>query len=258
MRLDVYLYVKGYVKSRQKAKALIENNCVSVDKKFISKPSYDLDEDTICDIEINDDCKYVSRGGLKLEKILSESNLCVQDKICLDIGASTGGFTDCLLQLGAKKVIALDTGTNQLDASLKNDFRVVSIENFNAKNISFELIGEFVDIITIDVSFISQTLIMPAAFSVLKDGGCYVSLIKPQFEAGRERIGKGGIVKNNKDRLYAVKKVLQCSEALGYSCTAFIKSPIKGGDGNIEYLAIFERSKNKVTDDYVKNIVLSQ
>ncbi|MBQ7352981.1 MAG: TlyA family RNA methyltransferase [Clostridia bacterium] len=258
MRLDLYLFVNGYVKSRQKAKILIETNNVTVNNKTISKPSFDVDEKTEYDIKIFDDCKYVSRGGIKLEKILDLSKINVTDAVCLDIGASTGGFTDCLLQHGAKKVFALDSGTNQLDQSLKNSNRVVSIENFNAKSVDISIINEMIDVITIDVSFISQTLIMKNAFTVLKDDGKYVSLIKPQFEVGREKIGKGGIVKKEKDRLFAVNKVIDFAENLGYCCTNFIKSPISGGDGNIEYLAIFEKSKNKVEKEYINKIVLDR
>lgn len=258
MRLDLYLFVSGYVKSRQKAKTLIESKNVTVNNKTIFKPSFEVDENIEHDIKIYDDCKYVSRGGIKLEKILDISKLDVTDSVCLDIGASTGGFTDCLLQHGAKKVFALDSGTNQLDQSLKDNNRVISIENFNAKSINISVINEMIDVITIDVSFISQTLIMKNAFSVLKDDGKYVSLIKPQFEVGKEKVGKGGIVKKEKDRLFAVNKVIDFAEDLGYRCSTFIKSPISGGDGNIEYLAIFEKSDYKVEKEYINKIVLNQ
>ena len=258
MRLDLFLFTGNYVKSRQKAKVLIEGGNVTIENKIITKPSYDIDENSVPNIQIIDDCKYVSRGGLKLEKVIEASNMKIDGKICIDIGASTGGFTDCLLQYGAKKVYAIDSGTNQLDHSLKINDKVVSIEGFNAKGLSIDLIGEPADIITIDVSFISQTLIMPGAFQLLCDKGVYISLIKPQFEAGRDKIGKGGIVKNSKDRLFAVNKVLECAEALGYKCNFFIKSPIKGGDGNIEYLSVFEKSDKGISKDYIKNLVLSQ
>ena len=258
MRLDLYLFVSGRVKSRQKAKALIESNNVTVNNKIITKPSFDVDENIEYDIQIFDDCKYVSRGGIKLEKILEISKVDVTNLVCLDIGASTGGFTDCLLQHGAKKVFALDSGTNQLDSSLKESEKVVSIENFNAKGISINTINELVDIITIDVSFISQTLLMNGAFSVLKENGKYISLIKPQFEVGREKISKGGIVKKEKDRLFAANKVIDFAESLGYNCTAFIESPISGGDGNIEYLAIFEKSESKVNKAYINKVIIKR
>ena len=258
MRLDLYLFNNEQVKSRQKAKDLIEQGCVLVNGQVITKPAYEIDENSNNLINIYDNCKYVSRGGLKLEKIINESCIDISDKVCLDIGASTGGFTDCLLQFGAKKVFSVDSGTNQLDKSLKENPKVISIEGFNARNISFDLTCEYVDIITIDVSFISQTLIMPSAFSVLKENGAYISLIKPQFEAGREKIGKGGIVKNGKDRFFAVKKVIDFAKESGFNCTHFTKSPIKGGDGNVEFLGIFEKSDKYLNEENIKTIVLSQ
>ena len=258
MRLDLYLFNNNYVKSRQKAKGLIEGGNVMIDNKIVTKPAFEINEDQDYNIEITDDCKYVSRGGLKLEKILTVSDFDLNNKICVDIGSSTGGFTDCLLQFGAKRVYAIDSGKDQLDLSLKNNKKVFSIESFNAKNLNKEMFDELIDVVTIDVSFISQTLIMPQIFSILSDGGSFISLIKPQFEAGRERIGKGGIVKDSKSRLFAVNKVIECAEAFGYRSTCFIKSPIKGGDGNIEYLSIFEKVDNGISKDYIKKLILSQ
>ena len=159
MRADLFLFNGGYVKSRQKAKILIENKCVLIDGKVVSKPSFEIDELFEHKIEITDNCAYVSRGGLKLEAILDYAKIDVQGRKCLDIGASTGGFTDCLLKRGATVVYALDSGSNQLDIDIKNDPRVVSIENFNARNDLTSVINGKVDVITIDVSFISQTLI---------------------------------------------------------------------------------------------------
>ena len=257
IRLDLYLNEFGFTKSRQKAKILIESGCVYVNSQKISKPSHLVNEEEIIDVKIINDCPYVSRGGLKLEKVLNDMKYDLQNKIALDIGASTGGFTDCLLKHGAKLVYAVDSGVNQLDESLIDNEKVISIEKYNARNISFDLIGECVDIITIDVSFISQTLILPAAIKLLKPEGAYISLIKPQFEAGKDKIGKGGIVKKSKDRFLGVKKVLDSAIDQGLSCIYFSASPILGGDGNIEFLAVFSKNGSKSIDESeIKKIVL--
>lgn len=245
MRLDLYLSTYGYVKSRQRAKSLIEGGHVKVDSQKITKPSYLIDEEKNVHIEIIDPCPYVSRGGLKLEKAILESGISINNVVAIDIGASTGGFTDCLLKHGARLVYAIDSGTNQLDESLKNDSRVVSIENYNARALCYEDIGEYCDIVTIDVSFISQTYILPSISNLLKENGNCISLIKPQFEVGRSNIGKGGIVKDKRARLHGVMKVIECASALGLNCLYFFKSPILGGDGNVEFLTVF--SKHKVT-----------
>ena len=253
MRLDLYLFQNGYVKSRQRAKSLIEEGNVMVNGIAIQKPSFDIVEDA--KIEIFDDCPYVSRGGLKLEGILNATGDDVSNKVCIDIGASTGGFTHCLLLKGANKVYAIDSGTNQLAEELKNDERVISIENFNARNLTQDLIGEAVDIITIDVSFISQNLILPNISVLLKGEGIFYSLIKPQFEVGRALVGKGGIVKDKKARLIAVNSVISCAKEHGLKCNKFLKSPIQGGDGNVEYLASFSKNGYEVSNDYIKKIV---
>ena len=253
MRADIFLFQNDYVKSRQRAKALIENGCVKINSKIITKPSLDVCGDDIS-VEIQDDCPYVSRGGLKLEAILKLTNAEVENKVCLDIGASTGGFTHCLLLNGAKKVFAVDSGTGQLATELLNDSRVISMENYNARALCKEDIGELVDIITIDVSFISQNLIMPNASALLKENGVYFSLIKPQFEVGRALIGKGGIVKDKKARLIAINSVLECARQCGLVCNMLCKSPIQGGDGNVEYLATFSRSGQFISQEYIKKI----
>ena len=257
MRADLFLFTGGHVKSRQKGKALIENQCVLIDGKLVTKPSQEIDEQIDHKIEITDDCIYVSRGGLKLEAILDSAKIDVNGKICLDIGASTGGFTDCLLRRGASKVYAIDSGSNQLDKELKNDIRVVSIENFNARNDLSEVVSEKIDVITIDVSFISQTLIIPSAFKTLGEDGIYVSLIKPQFEVGKAGVGKGGIVKDKKFRKLAVMRVVECANSLGYYCKSLIKSPILGGDGNTEYLAVFSKKGENLSNEKIINVINS-
>ena len=257
MRLDLYLFSFGYLKSRQKAKDLIENSNVKVDGKLISKPSFNIDEEIEHTIEISDNCPYVSRGGLKLEEILNYVNIDVTNKFCLDIGASTGGFTDCLLKKGAKLVYAVDSGSNQLDKSLRNDKRVILIENFNARNLNKEIITNSIDIITIDVSFISQTLIMAQAFTLLSDNGIYISLIKPQFEVGKSNIGKGGIVKEKSAKELAINRVIDFASNNGFTCSAIIKSPILGGDGNTEFLAVFSKNGKTISKDLIKKLINS-
>ena len=253
MRLDLYLFQNGFVKSRQKAKVLIEEGNVKVNGMVAKKPSFDVIDDA--KIEVFDDCPYVSRGGLKLEGILNVTGEDVRGKICIDIGASTGGFTHCLILKGAKKVYAIDSGTNQLAAELRIDSRVVSIENFNARSLTLDTVGEKSDIITIDVSFISQNLILPNINQLLNDDGVLFSLIKPQFEVGKALVGKGGIVKDKKARLIAVNSVLACASQHGFICNKFLKSPIQGGDGNVEYLASFSKNGNSVSEEYIKKIV---
>ena len=242
MRLDLYLVNNSYTESRQKAQRLIKNSCISVDGRILTKASEEIDENTEHTVEIvkTDDEKYVSRGGLKLEGALDAFGVSPEGMVCADIGASTGGFTDCLLQNGAVKVYAFDSGRDQLHSSLATDKRVISKEGFNARYITLDDIGESVDLVVMDVSFISQTMIIPSIVKLLKSGGSFVTLIKPQFEAGRSALGKNGIVKRREDRLTAVMRVLECAELAGLSFEGLIKSPIKGGDGNEEFLAYFK------------------
>ncbi|MGM9666305.1 MAG: TlyA family RNA methyltransferase [Eubacteriales bacterium] len=256
MRADLYLFKNGYSKSREKARVLIESGCVKINSLTVKKPSFDIDESAEISIEIEDICPFVSRGGLKLDKILSEINLDVSGFMALDIGASTGGFTDCLLQRGAKLVYAVDSGHGQLDKRIESDGRVISIEGFNARNIGDGTVPKDIDIAVVDVSFISQSYILPEAVKLLKPNGIYIGLIKPQFEAGRENVSKGGIVKDKKARYASVMRVIECAKQNSFLPFAFIESPIKGGDGNTEYLCAFSRSGGKLDDKTVKNIVL--
>ena len=238
MRADLYLVEKGIVSSRQKAKTLIEEGKVFADGKQVTKASQNLNDE---DIEIRGEIlPYVSRGGLKLKAAIDTFDIEVKDMICLDVGASTGGFTDCLLQHGAKKVYAVDCGHGQLDKKLLCDERVINIEGCNARDISDEIIPEKVDVCVMDVSFISQTLIHSAIASLMKSDALFVTLIKPQFEVGRSNIGKNGIVKDDKVRRFAIDKVIESCSANGFSYIGHIDSPIKGGDGNTEFLAVFK------------------
>ncbi len=254
MRLDAFLYENGLAKSRSYGKILIEEGFVTVNGRIAKKASLPVAEnDSI--VVTGHPYSYVSRGGVKLCSALEAFNVDVAGMVAVDIGASSGGFTDCLLQRGAVKVYAVDSGSGQLDPSLVSDSRVINIENFNARNLSIKDIGELCDIAVTDVSFISQTLIIPAAVSVLGDNGIYISLIKPQFECGRSGLGKGGIVKDKAVMLNAVEKVISFAETAGLGCTDLIRSPIFGGDGNTEFLMICHKGqKRTVTMQKVKEI----
>lgn len=240
MRLDVYLTEQGYVPSRQRAKAIIESGNVRLDGVKVTKPSYDV-RDGGCSVEIRDPLRYVGRGGLKLEAALEAFDVHPAHKTALDIGASTGGFTDCLLQNGAARVYAVDAGEGQLAESLRNDQRVISKERLNARELSLsDLGGESVDLIVMDVSFISATYILPRFPALLREGGEAICLIKPQFEVGRSMLGKGGIVKDRAAHRYAVERVCECAKSCGLLPVGLIPSPIQGGDGNREFLVHFQ------------------
>lgn len=239
MRLDAAVFERGLSKSRSRAADDIRAGCVLVNGLIITKPSYavsDSDEITLPD---GGHLKYVSRGALKLEAALDSFAIDVSGVVGADIGASTGGFTDCLLKRGAVRVYAVDCGTDQLDISLRSDPRVISIENFNARELTAHTFGEYVDIAVMDLSFISQTLVLPAVAQVVKDGGKVVSLVKPQFECGRAALSKGGIVKKASDHIAALRRVTECADAIGLAVAGAIVSPILGGDGNKEYLMYF-------------------
>lgn len=239
MRLDIYLAENGFCKSRSRAKALIASGAVSVGGRTVLKPSFEVtDTDSVvCDRAM--ECPYVSRGGLKLEKALDVFEVSPLGLVCADIGASTGGFTDCLLKRGAAKIYAIDSGTAQLDDSLLADPRVISLENMNARYLTANKLGETCRLAVMDVSFISQTKLFDAVTEILEPGGTLISLIKPQFEVGRTGVGKGGIVKDAKKRLAAVDSVCDCAAHYGFVCRGTVLSPIEGGDGNAEYLACF-------------------
>ncbi|MEI0684851.1 TlyA family RNA methyltransferase [Brachyspira pilosicoli] len=238
MRLDEYVHHNGYTESRSKAQDIILAGCVFVNGvKVTSKAQKIKDTDKI---EVIQNRKYVSRAGEKLEKALLEFNLSVENKICLDIGASTGGFTDCLLSYGAKKVYALDVGHNQLVYKLRNDKRVISIEDFNAKDIKREMFeGKIPSIVVSDVSFISISKIAPIIFKELNDLEYWVSLIKPQFEAEKGEVSKGGIIKDDILREKIVNNAINRITEIGFKEINRTISPIKGSKGNIEYLSYF-------------------
>ena len=241
MRIDVFLAEKGFAPSRSKAKEYIDSGRVFVNGAPVKKAGCEVDGTE--DIRIENTDKFVSRAGRKLEAALDIFGIDVTDLSALDLGASTGGFTDCLLQRGAKRVIALDVGRDQLDKSLREDERVFVMENTNARDIFPEDLPFLPDIITTDLSFISQTLVYPAVARVLEKG-YFISLVKPQFEAGRENIGKGGIVKDKDGKIKkaVLKKIERSALENGFRLINTAPSPIEGGDGNTEYLALFERN----------------
>ena len=238
-RLDMCIREKLNI-SRQKAQELIQNSSVKVNGKFINKPSYKVSyNDEVTVVNTEKVLKYVGRGGYKLEKAIDVFNINIKG-ICVDIGASTGGFTDCMLQNGAETVYAVDVGSNQLAERLKNDNRVVSIENTDIRNADVPK----ADFIGCDVSFISLTKIFQSVFNILNDDGCGVFLIKPQFEAGKENISKNGIVKNSKIHKKVIRDIINSAVEQGLYVKALTYSPIRGGDGNIEYLIYINKKNN--------------
>ena len=254
MRADVYLVENGFVESRNKASRLILEGKVTLDGRLIKKPSENIDGDGHT-VEILEADKYVGRGGLKLEGAITHFGIDVSGKRCIDVGASTGGFTDCLLQMGAAQVCAVDSGRGQLHEKLLGDIRVISVEGFNARELSPDSFGMF-DLAVIDVSFISQTLIHAPLSSVLNDGAMFISLIKPQFEAGKSALGKNGIVKKPQDREGAILRVIESASFCGLGLEGIMQSPIEGGDGNREYLAVFRKnSVARMSDEVLKKRV---
>ena len=234
-RLDVLLVEKGLAPSRVKAKAYIMEGKVFVENQREDKPGTNFDENSLIELH-GKKLAYVSRGGLKLEKALKTFPVDLSEAVCMDIGASTGGFTDCMLQNGASKVFSVDVGYGQFDWSLRQDPRVVLMEKTNVRYLKPEDIGESLDFASCDVSFISLSKILPAVFPILKENGSMICLIKPQFEAGRDNVGKRGVVRNPKVHREVIAEVFEFTEALGFTVKGLTFSPIKGPNGNIEYL----------------------
>ncbi len=245
MRLDAFLAERALCDSRTDAKKFILAGNVTVNGKVVKKPSYEVsgDEDIAVDKSSK---KYVGRGGFKLEAALSFFDVCVNGRLAIDVGASSGGFTDCLLQNGAMHVIAVDSGSGQMADSLRCDERVTVIENYNARYMKPEDFDYTPNLAVMDVSFISATLIMPALQACLADGADFICLIKPQFEVGKSGLGKGGIVKSASIRQNAVNKVLEFAKSIGFDVIDVNESPVIGGDGNIEYLAHFKNRKSSL------------
>ena len=238
-RLDVLLVERGLQETRQKAQATIMSGLVYVDGRKVDKAGTAVPDDARLEVR-GSALRYVSRGGLKLEKAISAFRLSLDGAICADIGASTGGFTDCMLQNGAAKVYAVDVVYGQLDWKLRNDARVVCMERTNARYLDREQIPDELDFASVDVSFISLRLILPAVHGLLKAGGHVACLIKPQFEAGREKVGKKGVVRDPAVHLEVLEQFLQNAKESGFTVLDITYSPIRGPEGNIEYLGYLE------------------
>lgn len=252
-RLDVILVSQGYAPSREKAKAIIMAGNVFINGQREDKAGQTFDLEKIKTLEVKGSTlKYVSRGGLKLEKALASFPLSVEGKVCMDIGASTGGFTDCMLQNGAAKVYAIDVGHDQLDAALRDDQRVVNLEGTDVRNMRCENLQDTPDFCSIDVSFISLTLILPSAYHLTADKSEFVVLVKPQFEAGRSAIGKKGIVRSAAAHKQVLENVISFSENVGFTVRGLCPSPIHGGSGNTEYLLYLK--KGCLEPDYTPDI----
>ncbi|ESL03677.1 ribosomal RNA large subunit methyltransferase J [Catonella morbi ATCC 51271] len=256
-RLDVLLTERGFFVSREKAKAVIMAGEVFVNGQREDKAGSKFDREA--EIEVKGKVlKYVSRGGLKLEKAVEVYGLDLMDKICIDIGSSTGGFTDCMLQNGAAKVYAIDVGTNQLAWKLREDKRVVSMEKTNIRYVTEEDIPEKVDFASVDVSFISLTKVLPVAVNLLKDEAYMVCLIKPQFEAGREKVGKKGVVRDFSVHKEVIELVINFAIGLNFFIKGLTFSPVKGPEGNIEYLLYMQKRNEKMsgaeTDKIIKDM----
>lgn len=257
IRLDVYLTEKGLTSSRERAKALIMAGQVYIKNQKCDKAGTMLDENET-EVEVRgEQLKYVSRGGLKLEKAMQEFPITLEGKVTMDIGASTGGFTDCMLQNGARKVYAVDVGYGQFAWKLRSDERVVNMERTNIRYVTPEDIGEPIDFASIDVSFISLKLVLPAAYNLLSPDGEIVALIKPQFEAGKGQVGKKGVVRDKNIHFDVIRGVLDFATENGFKLLGLSFSPIKGPEGNIEYLAYIKKSveTEKITDEEILAIV---
>lgn len=240
-RIDKLLVERGLADSRTKAQAMVMAGVVLVDEQRVEKPSHQFDPNASIRIKGNDDpsTRYVGRGGLKLEAALREFQLDVAGWNCLDVGASTGGFTDCLLQNGARRVVAIDVGHNQIDWRLRNDARVEVREGVNARYLQPEDFSEQFELAVMDVSFISATKVLPAIVPLIAAGGAIVTLIKPQFEVGRGEVGGGGIVRDAGKRQRVIEEVNNAARELGLEVVGVIESPIAGAEGNVEFLALY-------------------
>ncbi|MGI8917567.1 MAG: TlyA family RNA methyltransferase [Pyrinomonadaceae bacterium] len=245
-RIDKLLVERGLADSRMKAQALVMAGLVLVNEQRVAKPSDNTPLDAQIRLKGADDptSRYVGRGGLKLEAALREFAINVNGFVCIDVGASTGGFTDCLLQHGAASVVALDVGHNQLDWRLRNDPRVTVKEGVNARYLKPEDFANKFDLAVMDVSFISATKVMPALIPLLADAGRLITLIKPQFEVGRGEVGSGGIVRDPEKHARVIAEVNQAATQLGLRDSGLIESPLQGADGNREFLALYEKARS--------------
>lgn len=246
-RIDVLLVERGLVDSREKAKKLIMAGVVLVENEVVDKPGTKVEIESEIRLKGNP-LKYVSRGGLKLEKAIESFDIDLRDKVALDIGASTGGFSDCMLQNGIKKVYAIDVGYGQLDWKVRSDEKVVAMDRTNIRHVTKEDIGELADFVSIDVSFISLKLVLPVAKELTSEEAEIVALIKPQFEAGKDKVGKKGVVRDKKVHEEVVKSIYEFSRDIGLYFKDMTYSPVKGAEGNIEYLAYLSKKEEDCID----------
>lgn len=251
IRLDVAVFEAGYAPSREKAKAIIMAGQVYVNNQKVDKAGTEIKPDDTLEVR-GATLKYVSRGGLKLEKAMQEFPITLKNKICMDVGASTGGFTDCMLQNGAVKVYSIDVGYGQLAWKLRTDERVVNLERTNFRYVTNEQVPDKIDFASVDVSFISLYHILPVLNTLFSDDGQAVCLIKPQFEAGKEKVGKKGVVRDLAVHLEIVEKIIGLAIENGFNVLGLQFSPIKGPEGNIEYLIYLQKSKEPYIADCVK------
>lgn len=240
-RLDVFLVEKGYAKSRERAKEIIKDGKVFINSKVVTKPSVTVDKNNLVEVK-GKTFGYVGRGALKLLTAFECFDLDIQGKCCADMGASTGGFTQVMLEKGAKKVYAVDVGHGQLAQELINDSRVENCEGINVRNLTADFFDEPVEFISGDLSFISLKLVMPVLTKCIADGGEMIMLIKPQFEAGKQALNKKGIVRDKKDHVRVLREISECFKSCGLCLSGLEVSAIQGGDGNIEYLAHLKKT----------------
>lgn len=255
-RLDVFLAESGLAKTRSAALAMIMAGEIYIDNVKADKAGQQVTGEENIEVRGKSQ-KYVSRGGLKLEKAMQVFPVELSEKVCMDIGASTGGFTDCMLQNGAKKVYSVDVGYGQLAWKLRTDERVINMERTNIRYVTMEDIGEEIDFFSVDVSFISLKLVLPVAYSLLKDNGMGVCLIKPQFEAGRDKVGKKGVVRDKSVHKEVVDGCIKIAEDIGFSVVMLDYSPVKGPEGNIEYLMLVKKGGESAAFDTEKLVELS-
>lgn len=256
-RLDVLLVKKGLAESREKAKAIIMSGIVYVDNNKEDKAGQTFNEDALIEVRGNT-LRYVSRGGLKLEKAMNCFGVTLEGKIAMDVGASTGGFTDCMLQNGAVKVYSVDVGHGQLAWKLRNDERVVCMEKTNIRYVTPDDVADKIDFASIDVSFISLKRVLPAVYDLLTDVGEVVCLIKPQFEAGREKVGKKGVVREQSVHVEVVDMIVSFAREMGFVTLDLSYSPIKGPEGNIEYLLYITKDTSREGREFDINALVKE
>ncbi len=255
-RLDVYLFENGFAESREKAKAIIMSGNVYINNQKADKPGDNVNENDQVEVRGKTN-PFVSRGGLKLDKAINVFGVSLENKVCVDIGASTGGFTDCMLQNGAQKVFCIDVGYGQLAWKLRTDPRVVNMERTNIRYVTTEQIGQKLDFASIDVSFISLRLVLPVAKELTKEDGEILCLIKPQFEAGREKVGKKGVVRDINVHLEVVESIIDFAQSIGLYPKALDYSPVRGPEGNIEYLLYLSKNEEQKGKTDIKEVVNS-